>query len=168
MIQYNNKFLNIATILLIFYILYSAKQQEPRFLANLQASRGNTTSKEISTYNMVLDPQKPDSQKTWPEWIISHFFKDKIHNAIKEKTNYTTINKYGDKITYLYIVNSSNPSDNFNATLDYTIGVTKTPSYVEQKLMNAKQGDVYDLEIKENGANKQIHIEIKEIEKSKL
>lgn len=168
MIRYNNKFLNVATFLLLLYILYSAKQHEPRFLSNLAVGRGNYHAQDISTHSMVLDPQKPDSQKTWPEWVVSYMFKDKIQAAINQKANYKTANKYGDKVVYLYEVTASNKSRDFKASLDYVVGVTQAADYISHRLRDAKVGDVFDFEIEDSDGKNKIHIEVQEIVKSTL
>lgn len=163
---YNKRFLNILSVCLFVYIICTTKGINPNMLNEL-FYQPPLPMQPPASYTLTLDPQKSPSERSWIETFVIWYYRDQIANELK-KIDPATKNKYGDKI--IYHIEQIRVSDNraTSSELEYIIGITQGPYYLQEHLYNADIGQNFDFETDQYGEKMKIKIFVKDIIKSNL
>ncbi len=138
--NFNSKIFNICVAITLIYLVYQSYKTMP----NSGAANSKYFQSQKSKYEIVIDPNVDDSDRTWFEKSILFFFGDKIKEASQKSSTGVNIAEealqtivYGD-IVHIKISSSDKKLD--NVEFQAKIGAMVIPANIEIRLIGLKKG----------------------------
>jgi hypothetical protein len=153
MISFNNKYLTIAAILLLFYLIYDASKNTPR---NKFFEHDKSNHKIESKYTITIDPSKPEKDRSMVEnWILNKY----VPNKSTQTSTQTAISENGVKTGDLIKINYKDLTTYKSEVINLKVGENKLPKIVENELLGMNLGITKVMNLADDNGKK-IYIEV--------